>query len=89
MPRVTLFNLVASLLFLPGTNASIEEPSISPTPPMGFNDWARFMYNINESLFVETADAMVEKGLLAAGYNRINMDDCWPSYERAPNDSLQ
>ncbi|KXL43463.1 MAG: carbohydrate-binding module family 13 protein [Acidomyces sp. 'richmondensis'] len=67
MPRVTLFNLVASLLFLPGTNASIEEPSISPTPPMGFNDWARFMYNINESLFVETADAMVEKGLLAAG----------------------
>jgi len=89
MARAALAMIIASLLLLPEAHASIEEPSISPTPPMGFNDWARFMCNINESLFVETADAMVEKGLLAAGYNRVNMDDCWPSHERAPNGSLQ
>ena len=69
--------------------ASIENPSIQPTPPMGFNNWARFECALNQSLFVETADAMVDKGLLAAGYNRINLDDCWPSHERAANGSLQ
>ena len=47
------------------------------------------MCALNESLFVETADAMVEKGLLAAGYNRINLDDCWMQYERAADGSLQ
>jgi alpha-galactosidase len=44
---------------------------------MGFNNWARFMCNLNESLFVQTADAMVSNGLLEAGYNNMNLDDCW------------
>jgi alpha-galactosidase len=68
---------------------SIDNPSILPTPPMGFNNWARFQCALNESLFTTTADAMVSKGLLAAGYNRINIDDCWLQYTRAPNGSLQ
>jgi alpha-galactosidase len=68
---------------------SIDNPSVSPTPPMGFNNWARFQCALNESLFTTTADAMVSKGLLAAGYNRINIDDCWLQYTRAPNGSLQ
>lgn len=58
-------------------SASVQDPKISPRPPMGFNNWARFMCNINETLFTRTADAMAEKGLLAAGYNSINLDDCW------------
>jgi alpha-galactosidase len=56
---------------------------------MGFNNWARYMCNLNETLFTTTADAMVSNGLLAAGYNRINIDDCWMQYSRAENDSLQ
>lgn len=44
---------------------------------MGFNNWARFQCNLNENLFTQTADAMLDKGLLAAGYNNINLDDCW------------
>jgi alpha-galactosidase len=68
--------------------ASIEDPSILPTPPMGFNNWARFECGLNESLFVETADAMAQNGLLAAGYNRINLDDCWLQTERLENGSL-
>lgn len=69
--------------------ASLSNPSLAPTPPMGFNNWARFECALNETLFTTTADAMVSKGLLAAGYNRINLDDCWPLHERAPNGSLQ
>ena len=56
---------------------------------MGFNNWARFECNLNQSLFIETADALVDKGLLAAGYNRINLDDCWMQTERASDGSLQ
>jgi len=44
---------------------------------MGFNNWARFQCNLNETLFTKTADAMVKTGLLAAGYNNMNLDDCW------------
>lgn len=46
------------------------------------------MCGLNESLFVETAQAMSKNGLLAAGYNRINLDDCWSKFDRAPNGSM-
>jgi alpha-galactosidase len=63
--------------------------ALMATPPMGFNNWARFECALNQSLFTETADAMVSKGLLKAGYDRVNIDDCWPLHERAANGSLQ
>jgi len=47
------------------------------------------MCGLNESVFVETAHAMVNNGLLAAGYNRINLDDCWSTMNRAANGSMQ
>ncbi|EHA18663.1 alpha-galactosidase extracellular [Aspergillus niger ATCC 1015] len=68
---------------------SIEQPSLLPTPPMGFNNWARFMCDLNETLFTETADTMAANGLRDAGYNRINLDDCWMAYQRSDNGSLQ
>ncbi|KAL4889344.1 putative alpha-galactosidase A [Aspergillus ambiguus] len=68
--------------------ASIQSPNLLPTPPMGFNNWARFMCELNETLFIDTADAMASNGLLAAGYNWMNLDDCWMTHQRAPNGSL-
>jgi alpha-galactosidase len=47
------------------------------------------MCGLNESLFVDTAHAMVKFGLLKAGYNRLNLDDCWSLGERAANGSMQ
>ncbi|MGN0547268.1 MAG: glycoside hydrolase family 27 protein [Acutalibacteraceae bacterium] len=57
---------------------------LSKTPPMGFNTWNTFGENINESIIKETADAMVEKGLLDAGYEYLVIDDCWSERERDP-----
>lgn len=62
---------------------------LMPTPPMGFNNWARFECDLNQTLFTTTADAMVKSGLLAAGYDRINLDDCWMASQRAANGTLQ
>lgn len=53
-------------------------------PPMGFNTWNTFGPNINEQLIKESADAMVEKGLLDAGYEYLVIDDCWSMKERDP-----
>ncbi|KAM3075001.1 hypothetical protein ACMFMG_007538 [Clarireedia jacksonii] len=61
---------------------------LQPTPPMGFNDWAAFMCGLNESLFVETAQAMKQNGLLAAGYDQLNLDDCWSKGSREANGTL-
>ena len=42
---------------------------IKNTPPMGWNSWNTFGADINEKLIFETADKMVETGLLDAGYD--------------------
>jgi alpha-galactosidase len=47
------------------------------TPPMGWNPWNKFACNINEELIKQTADALIETGLAAVGYNYLNIDDCW------------
>lgn len=56
---------------------------------MGFNNWARFQCDLNETLFTDTAEAMVSRGLLKAGYDQLTLDDCWMRQERAANGALE
>ncbi|KAG9324729.1 hypothetical protein KVV02_002507 [Mortierella alpina] len=58
------------------------------TPPMGFNNWARYECNLNQKLFTDTADWMVTHGLLQAGYDTITVDDCWMTMDRNETDYL-
>jgi alpha-galactosidase len=51
--------------------------SLALTPPMGWNSWNTFGYNINESVVRETAEALVSTGLKDHGYEYIVIDDCW------------
>ncbi len=53
-------------------------------PPMGWNSWNTFGPDINEQIVKESADTMVEKGLLAAGYEYLVIDDCWSLKQRDP-----
>lgn len=55
---------------------------IKNTPPMGWNSWNTFGADINEKLIFETADKMVETGLLDTGYDYLVIDDCWSLKER-------
>jgi len=50
------------------------------TPQMGWNTWNKFWCNINEDLIHDSIDALIDSGLVAAGYNYINLDDCWQKY---------
>lgn len=44
---------------------------------MGWNPWNKYGCEINEVLMKQTADSLVDSGLAAAGYNYLNLDDCW------------
>jgi alpha-galactosidase len=58
-----------------GQNESSSQ--LAQTPPMGWNSWNKFACNVSEQLIRETADAMVSTGMKAAGYQYVNIDDCW------------
>ena len=49
---------------------------------MGFNDWNAYGCNVSESLIKSTALAMHNNGMQAAGYQYVNIDDCWMTHSR-------
>lgn len=79
--------LAVSMLVVPATNAPPAyalDNGLSRTPPMGFNDWNSFGCNVSEQLIKDTADLFVSSNLKAAGYNYVNIDDCWMTSDRDP-----
>lgn len=66
---------------------SAETPFAKPT--MGWNSWNHFGSDgLTETLVRETADAMVDSGLLAAGYDVVALDDGWSARSRDENGDL-
>jgi len=61
---------------------------LAKTPPMGWNSWNTFGWNISEELIKEIADAWLDQGLLDAGYEYLVIDDCWSEKERDANGLL-
>src|SRR5581483_8493101 len=59
------------------SDADASVSIIAATPPLGWNSWNTFQCNISETLIKATADAMVSSGMKAAGYQYVNIDDCW------------
>ncbi len=54
--------------------------SLALTPPMGWNSWNYLRcYDLTEAAVKSAADAIVARGLAAAGYEYIVVDDCWQS----------
>ncbi|MGW2459849.1 NPCBM/NEW2 domain-containing protein [Streptomyces sp. NPDC001761] len=60
------------------------------TPPMGFNNWnsTHCRADFNASMVEGIADLFVEKGLKDAGYQYVNLDDCWALPDRDANGKL-
>ncbi|MGY5033645.1 NPCBM/NEW2 domain-containing protein [Streptomyces sp. 900116325] len=61
------------------------------TPPMGFNNWnsTHCRGEFNESMVKGIADIFVEKGLKDAGYQYVNLDDCWAKPQRDADGKLE
>ncbi|MGH2885072.1 MAG: glycoside hydrolase family 27 protein, partial [Solirubrobacteraceae bacterium] len=67
--------------------AAAESNGLATTPPTGWNDWYSTFCGVDAQLVEQTAQAMVNDGLKAAGYDYVNIDDCWmaPSRDSAGN----
>ncbi|MFE9192879.1 ricin-type beta-trefoil lectin domain protein [Micromonospora sp. NPDC007208] len=68
--------------------AAALENGLARTPQLGWNDWNSFGCNVNDGLVRQTADVMVSSGMAAAGYQYVNIDDCWSTRSRNSNGDL-
>src|SRR5438128_3491196 len=90
-----LLGLTAAAATHPGTtgltsSGVMASVGTTATPPtMGWNSWNSFgCGGLTETLVHETADAMVNGGLLAAGYDTLTLDDCWSAVSRDSSGNL-
>ena len=68
--------ILPSAFFVAQENKSVSG-GLALTPPMGWNSWNKFACNVSEDMIRDMADAMVKSGMKDAGYQYVNIDDCW------------
>src|SRR5918999_5316032 len=66
--------------------AQALDDGLARTPPMGFNNWNSTFCGpqFNEEMIKGMADIFVRSGLKDAGYEYINIDDCWARPQNHP-----
>ena len=71
-----LASLGLVILLLAGS-ARAQSSELAATPPMGWNAWYAFGCHVTEADIRASVDAMISNGMKAAGYQYVNLDDCW------------
>lgn len=64
------------MLAVPNSSLALTN-GLALTPPMGWNSWNHYACNISDATIRGIANAMTTNGMKAAGYQFINLDDCW------------
>ncbi|MFK0108878.1 NPCBM/NEW2 domain-containing protein [Streptomyces sp. NPDC091217] len=73
-----------------GTGSATPGDGLALTPPMGFNNWnsTHCSADFDAAMVEGIADLFVAKGLKAAGYQYVNLDDCWALPDRDADGKL-
>jgi alpha-galactosidase len=81
--------IVAVALGVPAPALALDD-GLARTPPMGFNNWnaTHCRAEFNEQMVKGMADLFVTSGLKDAGYEYINLDDCWALPQRGADGNL-
>ncbi|MFD9735182.1 NPCBM/NEW2 domain-containing protein [Umezawaea sp. NPDC059074] len=84
-----LLTVVGSVV-VPATPAAALENGLAQTPAMGFNNWnsTHCRAEFNDQMVRGIADLFVSRGLKDAGYNYVNIDDCWAESSRDGSGNL-
>jgi alpha-galactosidase len=82
MRRLALAALIAAAVAAVPAPATAAPGSPAVKPPLGWNSWNTFGCDINEAKIKAAADAMVNSGMKAAGYQYVVVDDCWQATTR-------
>jgi len=68
--------------------ASALDNGVGKLPKMGYDTFNAFGCSYNQSSVLQQVDAMVEYGLVDAGYNSLILDDCYTLKNRGSNGTL-
>lgn len=89
-----LFFLSLLLIVAISVNVDGLNNGLALRPPMGWLSWGRYTCNIdcdqypnsciNENLYKNAANRLIELGFVELGYNIVGIDDCWSEKERDP-----
>jgi len=86
-PWLLVWATLPALLLVP--DAWAVNNRLAATPPMGWNSWNHFgCTGLIETVIEQTATAMANNGMKAAGFQIINLDDCWMATSRNTNGNL-
>jgi len=77
--------LLAAFLFLQVLLGNGLDNGLGRTPQMGWNSWNHFACKIDEQLIRQTASIIANSPLKEAGYEFVNLDDCWQVSRDANN----
>ncbi|KAL7793099.1 glycoside hydrolase family 27 protein [Trichoderma ceciliae] len=66
-----------ALLLSGARSIVLPDGDIGKVPSLGWNSWNAYHCDIDESKFLSAAEVIVSSGLLDAGYEYVNIDDCW------------
>ncbi|NII53819.1 glycoside hydrolase family 27 protein [Luteibacter sp. SG786] len=79
---------VAGVLAAP---AQAAETPAAALPQMGFNNWnsTHCRAEFDEAMIRGIADKFISLGLRDAGYQYVNIDDCWANWQRDKDGRLQ
>ncbi|MDX2066411.1 MAG: glycoside hydrolase family 27 protein [Fimbriimonadaceae bacterium] len=62
---------------------------LAARPPLGWNSWNTFGADVNETVVLEAAEALVRTGLRESGYLYVVIDDVWQADTRTTGGELQ
>jgi alpha-galactosidase len=62
--------------------------TLALTPHMGWNSWYVWENHVTDKIMRESADAMVNTGMIDHGYMYVNIDDCWSVKENSKDSTL-
>ncbi len=87
MGRRKFIGVVSCLAVLmacwPGRVSWAQATGLAPTPPMGWNSWDHYRFKISDSLIRAQAQALVDSGMKAAGYEYVVIDGGWEGFHDA------
>lgn len=67
---------------------TVQENGVGRLPFMGYNTWNAYHCDIDESIILETARLMKALGLSDAGYDHVNIDDCYSERNRSASGDI-
>ncbi|ETW80921.1 glycoside hydrolase family 27 protein [Heterobasidion irregulare TC 32-1] len=76
------------------TGIAATAPTVGPSkdvgklPALGWNGWNAYGCEISADKVIAAANSFVSLGLKAAGYEYVNIDDCWAETSRDSNNKL-